>query len=388
MQPFELSRVPAIFFGAGCLSRLGREVAARLAPGGAVMIIADPAMRSLGWTDRVTDMLAAKEIRNAVYAEFKGEPKVSEIDRATAAARDLSAGLVVGIGGGSALDTAKLVAATTRSGLSAAAYALCDTPLPLDALPVIAIPSTAGTGSEVTRTSVFALESGVKTWAWGDPLKPVAALLDPELTLTLPPPLTAATALDALVHAIEAATNARRNAGNDLFCHRAINLITRNLERAIKDGSDMAARGALLLGSCYAGIAIDNGGTALAHNISHAVAALAPIAHGRATALAMLATMDWVAEAVPEAFAAVSQAMGETPEPDAAVSAFAHVVRASGLKISLRDDGLELNRPELLAAQMAQPQNAPMRKATVRPVRDEDLVMLAQRFYGLADGWR
>jgi alcohol dehydrogenase class IV len=388
MQPFELSRIPAIFFGAGCLSRLGREVAARLAPGGAVMIIADPAMRSLGWTDRVTDMLAAKEIRNAVYAEFKGEPKVSEIDRATAAARDLSAGLVVGIGGGSALDTAKLVAATTRSGLSAAAYALCDTPVPLDALPVIAIPSTAGTGSEVTRTSVFALESGVKTWAWGDPLKPVAALLDPELTLTLPPPLTAATALDALVHAIEAATNARRNAGNDLFCHGAINLITRNLERAIKDGSDMAARGALLLGSCYAGIAIDNGGTALAHNISHAVAALAPIAHGRATALAMLATMDWVAEAVPEAFAAVAQAMGETPEPDAAVSAFAHVVRASGLKISLRDDGLELNRPELLAAQMSQPQNAPMRKATVRPVRDEDLLMLAQRFYGLAEGWR
>jgi alcohol dehydrogenase len=150
----------------------------------------------------------------------------------------------------------------------------------------------------------------------------------------------------------------------------------------------MSARGALLLGSCYAGIAIDNGGTALAHNISHAVAALAPIAHGRATALAMLATMDWVAEAVPEAFAAVAQAMGEVPRPDAAVSAFARVVRASGLKISLRDDGLELNRPELLAAQMSQPQNAPMRKATVRPVRDEDLVMLAQRFYGLADGWR
>jgi len=200
--------------------------------------------------------------------------------------------------------------------------------------------------------------------------------------------LTAATALDALVHAIEAATNARRNAGNDLYCHRAIGLISRNLARAIEDGSDMAARGALLLGSCYAGIAIDNGGTALAHNISHAVAALAPIAHGRATALAMLATMDWVAEAVPDAFATVAQAMGEPSQPGAAVSAFARVVRGSGLKISLRDDGLELNLPELLAAQMAQPQNAPMRKATVRPVRDEDLLMLAERFYGLADGWR
>src|SRR5262245_52378 len=388
MQSFELSRVPEIFFGAGCLRRLKREVAERLAPGRAVMIIADPAMQKLGWADRVVAMLAEAEIRAAVHADFTGEPKASEIDRATAATRAFEAELVVGIGGGSALDTAKLVAATARSGLSAAAYALCDTPLPLDALPVIAVPSTAGTGSEVTRTSVFALVSGVKTWAWGDPLKPVAALLDPELTLTLPPPLTAATALDALVHAIEAATNARRNAGNDLYCHRAITLISRNLERAIRDGSDMAARGALLLGSCYAGIAIDNGGTALAHNISHAVAALAPIAHGRATALAMLATMDWVAEAVTEAFAAVAQAMGETPKPDAAVSAFGRVVRESGLKISLRDDGLELNRPELLAAQMSQPQNAPMRKATVRPVRDEDLLMLAQRFYGLAEGWR
>jgi alcohol dehydrogenase len=336
----------------------------------------------------VTGMLAEKQIRSAVYADFKGEPKVSEIDRATAAARALSAELVVGIGGGSALDTAKLVAATARSGLSAAAYALCETPLPLDALPVIAVPSTAGTGSEATRTSVFALESGVKTWAWGDPLKPVVALLDPELTLTLPPALTAATALDALVHAIEAATNARRNPGNDLYCHRAIDLISHNLERAIDDGSDMAARGALLLGSCYAGIAIDNCGTALAHNISHAVAALAPIAHGRATALAMLATMDWVAEAVPDAFAGVARAMGEAPEPEAAVSAFGRVVRASGLKISLRDDGLELNRPDLLAAQMSEPQNAPMRKATVRPVRDEDLLMLAQRFYGLAERWR
>ena len=385
MQSFELSRVPAIFFGAGCHKRLKREVAARIAPGGAVMIIADPVMQKLGWTDRIVATLAETGIRTAVHADLAGEPKVAEIDRATAAARALPAELIIGIGGGSALDTAKLVAATTRSGLSAAAYALCDTPLPGDALPVIALPSTAGTGSEVTRTSVFALNSGVKTWAWGDPLKPVAALLDPELTATLPAPLTAATALDALVHAIEAATNARRNPGTDLYCHRAIGLISRNLEAAIKDGSDLAARGGLLLGSCYAGIAIDNGGTALAHNISHAVAALAPIAHGRATALAMLATMDWVAAAVPEAFAGVAQAMGEAAEPEAAVAVFGRVVRASGLKISLRDDGLELNRPDLLAAQMARPENAPMRKATVRPVGDDDLLMLAQRFYRLAD---
>src|SRR5215813_9670442 len=106
MQPFELSRVPAIFFGAGCLGRLGREVAARVAPGGRAMIIADPAMQSLGWTERISRILADKQITSGVYAEFKGEPKVSEVDRATAATRDLGAELVVGIGGGSALDTA------------------------------------------------------------------------------------------------------------------------------------------------------------------------------------------------------------------------------------------------------------------------------------------
>ena len=160
MQSFELSRVPAIFFGAGCHKRLKREVAARIAPGGAVMIIADPVMQKLGWTDRIVAMLAEAKIRTAVHADLAGEPKVAEIDRATAAARALAAELIIGIGGGSALDTAKLVAATTRSGLSAAAYALCDTPLPADALPIIAIPSTAGTGSEVTRTSVFALDWG------------------------------------------------------------------------------------------------------------------------------------------------------------------------------------------------------------------------------------
>ena len=106
MQSFELSRVPAIFFGAGCHKRLKREVAARIAPGGAVMIIADPVMQKLGWTDRIVAILAETGNRTAVHADLAGEPKVAEIDRATAAARALPAELIIGIGGGSALDTA------------------------------------------------------------------------------------------------------------------------------------------------------------------------------------------------------------------------------------------------------------------------------------------
>ena len=199
----------------------------------------------------------------------------------------------------------------------------------------------------------------------------------------MPPHITAATGLDALVHAIEASTNKYRNDGNDLYCHRAISLIAANLETAIREPGNIEARGALLLGSCYAGIGIDNCGTALAHNISHAMADLAPIMHGRATGLAMLATIDWVAEGNPAAFARVATAMGSNADKDAAIDAYRRLVRASGIKISLDGDGFELNRPEKLAERMAAAANAPMRKSTSRMPSDSELLTLAQRVYAL-----
>ena len=287
---------------------------------------------------------------------------------------------MVGLGGGSALDTAKLVACCAVSGLPVEAYELCKTPLPANRLRLIAIPTTAGTGSEVTRASVFANARREKTWAWGEELKPDVAILDPELTAGVPAHITAATGLDALVHAIEAATNKQANAGNDLYCLKAIALIAGNLVRAISNPDDLEARGALLLGSCYAGIGIDNCGTALAHNISHAIADLAPIAHGRATGLAMLATMDWVIEGNRPGFARVAEAMGA----DDPILAYDRLVRATGIKISLAGDGLDLTSPERLAERMALAANAPMRKSTRRYPSDADLVMLARRMYGVA----
>jgi alcohol dehydrogenase class IV len=318
-----------------------------------------------------------------LFDAFAGEPKASTIDAASALAHDMKARCVVGLGGGTALDTAKMVAACAVSCAPAESYELCKTPLPAEPLPVIAVPTTAGTGSEVTSTSVFSNSANVKVWAWGPALKPRLALLDPELTVGVPAPVTASTGLDALVHAIEACTNRNRNDIVDLYCHRAITLISGCLLRAIERGDDIEARGALLLGSCFAGIAIDNCGTALAHNISHALAALAPIPHGRATGLAMLATMDWVAEAAPDNFAKVASAMGAEARSSSAVSAFSKLLRSSGIKITLDGEGLELNRPERLAMQMAAPENAPMRKSTVRGVSDDDLLMLAERVYAL-----
>ncbi len=380
MNGFNLSPVPEIIFGPGRLADIGEKAEALAGRGAVILIVADPVLRQLGITGLACDILGKAGFETHVHDGFTGEPKQHDIDAAAELARTTGARLVIGLGGGSALDTAKLAACCAVSGLPASAYALCATPLPANRLPIIAVPTTAGTGSEVTRVSVYAGADKVKVWAWGEELKPDVAILDPELTVAVPPQVTAATGLDAMVHAIEAATNKQRNDGNDLYCLKAISLIAANLERAVTHPHDIAARGAMLLASCYGGIGIDNCGTALAHNISHAVADLAPIPHGRATGLAMLATMDWVAEGDRPAFARVADAMGAS-DP---VKAYGRIVRASGIKVSLAGDGLDHVAPERLAEHMASPANRPMRKSTVRYPSDEDLVMLAGRFLSLA----
>lgn len=384
MQSFALARVPEIVFGAGSLKHIASRATALAGRNAPVIMVADPALVQLGIVGRALQILAEAGHEARVFDGLKGEPKAADADAAAALARDMGAKAVIGLGGGSALDTAKLVASCAASGRPADDYQLCDNPLPADHLPIIAVATTAGTGSEVTRTSVFANSRKQKVWAWGDELKPDVAILDPELTVSIPPHVTAMTGLDALVHAIESCTNSRRHDGNDLHSHRAIALIAANLERAIAAPDDLDARGALLLGSCYAGIAIDNCGTALAHCISHAMADLAPVPHGRATGIAMLATIDWVAEGNRAAFAKVGKAMGAAEDADATVAAYVRLVRATGMKLSLMGDGLELNRPELLAERMAAPANDPMRKATARSVSDADLLALAQRVYAVA----
>jgi alcohol dehydrogenase class IV len=376
MTSFVLSAVPEIRFGAGRLADIVPLAEARGGSGATLLLVADPALKTLGITGLAVDVLARAGFEAHVYDGFTGEPGEADIDAAAALARRHGARVVVGLGGGSALDTAKLAACCAVSGLAASAYALCATPLPKNRLPIIAVPTTAGTGSEVTRVSVYADANKVKVWAWGEELKPDVAILDPELTVAVPPAVTGGTGLDALVHAIEAATNKQANPGNDLYCLKAISLITANLERAVTHPGDIAARGAMLLASCYGGIGIDNCGTALAHNISHAVANLAPIAHGRATGLAMRATIDWVAEGNRAGFARVAAAMGaEDP-----VAAYDRLVRASGVDQATNLPGVT---PAALAQQMAAPANAPMRKSTLRYPAADDLLILAERFLNL-----
>jgi alcohol dehydrogenase class IV len=215
-----------------------------------------------------------------------------------------------------------------------------------------------------------------KIWLWGDELKPALVILDPRLTASLPPHLTAATGIDALVHAIEAATNANANEANNLYCHEAIRLVTRHLPVVMAAPADIPARAGLQWAATLAGIAIDNCGTAIAHNIGHALASLRPIHHGRAVGAAMLATLPWNIEGDDGPFALVAAAMGERAAAAEVPRAFERLIRAAGVKISLAGEGHDEVTPEQLAEQMRRPENEAMRRSNRRPVADSDL----QRF--------
>ena len=156
MQSFTLSRLPEIIFGAGRIADLAGKVEGLAGKGAAVLVVADPMLTTLGITGRALESLKAAGLEAQVFDGLKGEPKAADIDAAAGIARAMKAKAIVGLGGGSALDTAKLVAACAASGLAAQSYQLCETPLPKNILPIIAVPTTAGTGSEVTRVSVFA----------------------------------------------------------------------------------------------------------------------------------------------------------------------------------------------------------------------------------------
>ncbi|RED13766.1 iron-containing alcohol dehydrogenase [Pontivivens insulae] len=288
---YDMGFVPPALFGPGRLV----EVPSRAKTLGArtALIIADPFLADAGLLDPLTAGLKAEGLDVDLFTEFSGEPKTTHV---TAAARRAdSVDLVIGIGGGSALDIAKSAASIAAPDADALDYAVGGKPLAARRPRLaIMIPTTAGTGSESSATNILSDPDGNKRWIWGHVTKPDLIVLDPELTVSLPPALTAWTGMDALVHAFEASTNRRTNPGGQLHGHHALQLVARALPQAVATPTDIEARGALMLGSFHAGIAIDNCNCAIAHNISHAMASFGPVHHGLATALAFEATLPWL----------------------------------------------------------------------------------------------
>ncbi len=378
MSTIQLARVPEISQGPGSLAGLGEALKARLPAGSAVLLVADPGLRAGGAIEAAGASLAKAGLGLVEFSDLKSDPTMTQVDAATALARRARIGAVVALGGGSAMDVGKTIAAIAGGGDNAGHYGLCANPFPAERLLSVCVPTTSGTGSEATRTAVLAAADGSKVWLWGDELKPALIVLDPELTTGLPAALTAATGIDALVHAIEASTNANANEANDLYCHRAIALVVRHLARAVAVPGDLAARAGLQWAATLAGVGIDNCGTAIAHNIGHALASLRPVHHGRAVGLALRATLAWNAAEDPDGrFAAAAAAMGEGTDARRLSVAFERLLRETGVKVSLAGEGHDHVTPAALAAQMARPENAAMRQSNRRRIADTDLLEFA-----------
>lgn len=381
---FEFGLKTKIICGEGTYLQLGqliKEVTASTK----TVIVTDKGVIEAGLIDLVEKVLHESNIDYSVFSDLESDPSVRSIDAAVRVIQDFDADCVIGIGGGSAMDVAKMASLVAVGGASASHYELMANPFPTKAIASIMIPTTSGTGAEVTCTVVFTNAEKRKVWGWDEQMAPDVAILDPLFTEGLPRHLTAATALDALVHAIEACTGTKSNPIIEAFGLKSIELICGNLEHVLHNPKDLEGRTALAMGAALAGVAIENGGTGIAHCIGHAIGTVGRVPHARAVAMAMNATYRWKVEGNVEMFAKVAKAMGVHTEglskseiAYAGADRFMELVNSSGLNKSLIEDGLSIDDVDLLVETMTSEENQPMRENNCRFVSLEDLNSFAR----------
>ena len=279
-----------------------------------LVLVSDKGVARSGLLRQVTDALDAHQLKWTVFDRVEPNPKDYNVQEGTDIASRSGADCLVAIGGGSPIDCAKAIAVVARQGGAVRDYEGPGKIGP-DVLPLIAIPTTAGTGSEVTFSSVIT-DSGEKfKFSIKDPkIAPKVALVDPEMTLTMPPELTAATGMDALTHAIEAFTANASEPLADSAALYAIELISAHLRNAVSDGHHMEARAGMLLGSVLAGIAFSHSDVAAVHCVAEALGGKYDAAHGVCNAVVLPAVMEYNMTYCQERYARIAGAMGLTYE--------------------------------------------------------------------------
>ena len=381
MKSFEIGRAPSICFGEGTIDQVPNLVA-RLGVGqGPVLLVADHALLSLGLVGDLERSLSSAGLNVEIAADIAGEPKMTLVDLLIARAAATGCQAVIALGGGAAMDAAKLVAATVFGQSPVSNYALGAEPLPAESLPSIAVPTTAGTGSEVTRTAVISAEDGRKLWFWGEQLLFDQAVLDPVLTLSLPAEVTAWTGIDAVSHALEGTTAQRSSPAGDLYGYAALRLLSRALPAAVALGSDLSARGQVLWAATLAGRALDLCGTHLGHNISHALGSLAPVHHGLATGLGLEAALPLLVSRPDgrEAYAQACAALGGPAEAEALPDVFIDLLRTVGIPAGVPASCAGLSAGSL-SAEMKSSANRLMAENAACEISDADLEWLATHF--------
>jgi alcohol dehydrogenase len=290
------------------------------------LIVTDKMMVQLGYVARLRTTLDQSNIVSDVFDETEPEPTAASIQGGVSMVQEGGYDCLVAIGGGSPIDSAKAIAILGAHGGQIADYKV---PRVVDelGLPVIAIPTTAGTGSEATRFTVITNEqTDEKMLCMGKGFMPVAALVDYTLTLSLPPRTTADTGIDALTHAIESYVSKKANPFSDSQALAAMRLLAPNLRLAYHDGSNAVAREAMMLGACLAGIAFSNASVALVHGMSRPIGAFFHVPHGLSNAMLLPAVTRYSIPGAERRYAECAIAMGLASESDSLATAHQNLV--------------------------------------------------------------
>ncbi|GIK43488.1 MAG: alcohol dehydrogenase [Chloroflexota bacterium] len=338
-----------VHFGFGAVELVGRE--AKALPAGHVFVIADPGVAAAGLTEPVTASLKAAKLSYDLYDRVVPNPDTESVDAAVIAFNESKADCIVAVGGGSGLDTAKGVRLAAGGGGKIAEYALMlgdkTRPPGRQMTPMIAIPTTAGTGAEVTPWAVITdLSRKLKMGVGGAFLVPTMAVIDPELMLTLPPFLTAATGMDALTHCIEAYVSTNDNPALDPMILHGIELIGRSLRVAVAQKQNREARREMALAAMIGGIGISSKWLGACHSLAHQLSGFADVQHGVANAIMLPHQMAYSMVGALERYARVGEALGVPAEgsvrqrAERAVEAVRELNVDVGLPTRLRDVGV------------------------------------------------
>lgn len=303
---------PRILMGPGALSQTAAEV--HRLKGRHVLIVTDRGLIAAGLTTRLEAVLSGGGIAWTRFDAVEPDPRFEIAVQAAEMAKQSRADLVIGLGGGSPLDIAKVCAVlATNSKPVGELFGIDMVPEP--GLTTILIPTTAGTGSEVTPIAILSDEhEKLKKGIVSPRLFPAAAILDPELTLGMPPAVTAATGLDALIHAVEAFTSRNANSLSDVLARQAMKLVFGNLRKAYANGEDLAARAHMLEGSLLAGMAFANAGVTAVHAFAYPIGAEFHIPHGVANSIMLPPVMEFNMLGNLEKFAEMAEVFGEPLE--------------------------------------------------------------------------
>lgn len=329
ISAFDFILPTKIRYGVGMVKVLGEELRSLKAK--KVMIITDKGLVRAGLIRRVADLVQAEGILFIIYDDIEANPKDYNVESAAETAKNQAVDTIVAFGGGSPIDAAKAVAVLARQGGKVRDYQ-GKGKIREDCLPVITIPTTAGTGSEVTFSSVIT-DTGEKfKFTIKSPaIAAQTAIVDPELTLTVPPLVTAATGIDALTHAIEGYTANCTEPLAEAAGLYAVEYIAANIVKAVKDGADIEARDGMMMGSLLAGLSFSHADVAAVHCMAEALGSIYDAPHGMCNAILLPYVMEYNLPAAAAKYARVARAMGidEQEDSQAAVKGIEYIKQLS-----------------------------------------------------------